>query len=54
MRRQEKYWIECQQCGVPVREVSNETRIDMSHSPYRYIEYCGECKRSGPDRRETP
>lgn len=37
-------WIECQDCGEPVRRLAPEEKADIARNPYNYIIYCYQCR----------
>jgi uncharacterized protein with PIN domain len=37
--------LECQDCGIKLRDLTPEEDRRVTENPYNYIVYCNECKR---------
>ena len=40
--------LECQQCGVVLRQLTPAQAKEVARNPYNYIEYCRVCIRDQP------
>ena len=37
-------FLECQQCGDEIRELSPAEAQEVAYDPYNFVVYCGPCK----------
>lgn len=40
---EDKYWVECQDCGDRIKKLSHAQYKDMTFNPYNYIMFCRQC-----------
>lgn len=37
-------WLECQDCGQRIRELTKAEQRDVAYNPYNYVVYCYTCR----------
>lgn len=45
MKVMKPQYLECDQCGYPLRELSNSESRKVAINPYNFIVYCNQCKK---------